>query len=176
MLDDEIKGRLATNRTQAKEFSAAMERILAMYANRHLTSAQVVEKLVELAKRIRDARHRHEQLGLSAEEAAFYDALAGSADDEKPDPQLAEIAAEIVTALKRDGLRVDWTEHPSSQAAIRKIIKRILRRKQYTPPTPPVNGGGSGLAPMDYFAQAIFEQAKVLYRYWPDVDEGLLFQ
>ena len=175
LLDDEIKGRLRTNRTQAKEFSAAMERILAMYENRQLTSAQVVEKLVELAKRIRDARHRHEQLGLSAEEAAFYDALAGSADDTTPDPQIAEIAAEIVAALKRDGLRVDWTEHPASQASIRKIIKRILRRKQYTPPTVPVNGGGSALPPMDYFAGAVYEQAKVLYRYWPDVDDGVLF-
>ncbi|HST54468.1 MAG TPA: type I restriction endonuclease subunit R [Solirubrobacteraceae bacterium] len=176
LLNDEITGRLRTNNTQAKEFSRAMQHILAMYENRQLTSAQVVEKLVELAKRIRDARHRHEQLGLSAEEAAFYDALAGSADDENPDPQLAEIAAEIVTALKRDGLRVDWTEHPSSQAAIRKIIKRILRRKQYEPPTPPVTSGGGGSDTlMDHFARAVYEQAKILYRYWPEVDDGVLF-
>jgi type I restriction enzyme R subunit len=176
LLDDEIKGRLRTNRTQAKEFSAAIEHVLAQYENRQLTSAQVVEKLIELAKRIRDARHRHEQLGLEPEEAAFYDALAGSSDDVKPDPQLAEIAVEIVKTLKRDGLRVDWAEHPASQAAIRKIIKRILRRKGYKPPTPPIDGGGGGLAPMEYFAQAVYEQAKVLYRYWPDVDEGVLFE
>ena len=176
LLDDEIKGRLATNRTQAKEFSAAIERILAMYENRQLTSAQVVEKLVELAKRIRDARHRHEQLGLTAEEAAFYDTLAGSTGDLTADPELAKIAHEIVTALRKsNGLRVDWAEHPNSQAAIRKIIKRILRKSGYEPPAKIATAGGGDLAPIDYFAQLVYEQAKVLYRYWPEVDDGRLF-
>jgi type I restriction enzyme R subunit len=176
LLNDEITGRLRTNRTQAKEFSDAMERVLAQYASRQLTSAEVVEKLVELAKRIRDARHRHEQLGLSAEEAAFYDTLAGSTGDLTADPELAKIAHEIVVSLRKsNGLRVDWAEHPDSQAAIRRIIKRILRKSGYKPPAPVSNGGGD-LAPMDYFAQLVYEQAKVLYRYWPEVDDGLLFQ
>lgn len=175
LLNDEIKGRLRTNRTQAKEFSEAMERLLAMYANRQLTSAQVVEKLVELAKKIRDARHRHEQLGLSADEASFYDALAGSTEDAKADPQLAAIAQEIVVALRKsDGLRVDWTEHPHSQAAVRRIIKRVLRQRGYKPPTPPAQGGG-GSSPMDYFTQVVYDQARTLYRYWPEVDDGTLF-
>lgn len=176
LLNDEITGRLRTNRTQVKEFSDAMERVLAQYASRQLTSAQVVEKLVELAKRIRDARHRHEQLGLSAEEAAFYDTLAGSTGDLTADPELAKIAHEIVISLRKsNGLRVDWAEHPNSQAAIRKIIKRVLRRAGYKPPAKLVLGGGGDLTPMDYFAQLVYEQARVLYRYWPEVDDGLLF-
>lgn len=175
LLNDEIKGRLRTNRTQAKEFSEAMQRLLTQYENRQLTSAQVVEKLVELAKRIRDARNRHEQLGLSAEEAAFYDALAGSAEETTVDPELAAVAQEIVVALRKsDGLRVDWTEHPHSQAAVRKIIKRVLRQRGYKPPTSPVQSGGGG-SPIDYFTRVVYEQARTLYRYWPEVDDGSLF-
>jgi len=73
---------------------------------------------------------------------------------------------------------VDWTEHPNSQAAIRKIIKRILRKSGYKPPAPVASGGGVGgdLAPMNYFASPVYEQAKVLYRYWPEVDDGTLFR
>ncbi len=175
LLNDEITGRLRSNRTQAKEFADAMERLLTQYENRQLTSAQVVEKLVELAKRIRDARGRHEQLGLTTEEAAFYDALAGSTHAAVADPELAKVAHEIVTALRgKDGLRVDWTEHPNSQAAIRRVIKRVLRRTGYKPPPAPANSGG-GSSQLDYFATAVFEQAKTLYRYWPEVDDGRLF-
>jgi hypothetical protein len=54
----------------------------------------------------------------------------------------------------------------------------VLRSTGYKPPAPPVvagSGGGGDTSPMDYFAQAIFEQAKALYRYWPEVDDGRLF-
>ena len=125
---------------------------------------------------MREARRPHEQLGLTAEEAAFYDALAGSTEATTADAELAKVAHEIVTALRgNDGLRVDWTEHPNSQAAIRRIIKRVLRRTGYKPPPPPPNVGG-GSSPMDYFATAVFEQAKTLYRYWPEVGGGTLFE
>lgn len=120
--------------------------------------------------------NRHEKLGLTAEEAAFYDTLAGSTGDITADPELAKIAHEIVVSLRKsNGLRVDWAEHPNSQAAIRKIIKRVLRKSGYKPPAPVMAGSGSDAAPMDYFAQLVYEQAKVLYRYWPEVDDGVLF-
>jgi type I restriction enzyme R subunit len=173
LLNDEIKGRLRTNQTQAKEFAQAMEWLLSQYANRQLTSAEVVEKLIELAKQIRDARNRHEQLGLTAEEAAFYDALAASSSHAEADPQIAEIAHKLVLRL-RSKLRVDWADHASSQAAIRREIKTVLRTSGYTLPAPPVNSGGD-LSPRDYFARVLYEQARVLYRLWPEVDaaEGL---
>ena len=68
--------------------------------------AEVVERLVEIAKSLRDARRRHEQLGLSVEEAAFYDALAGGSTDGATDPRLAVIATELVKSIRAD-LTVD---------------------------------------------------------------------
>jgi type I restriction enzyme, R subunit len=59
-------------------FSEEVQAVLHRYELKQLTSAEVVERLVEIAKRLRDARRRHEELGLSREEAAFYDALARS--------------------------------------------------------------------------------------------------
>ena len=71
---------------QAKLFGEEMDAVLARYRNRQITGAEVAKALVGLAKKVRDARHRHEELGLSEEEAAFYDALAGSAEDSAVDP------------------------------------------------------------------------------------------
>jgi hypothetical protein len=66
---------------QAKLFGDRLQEALARYEAKQLSSGQIIERLVELAKELRDARHRHEALGLSAEEVAFYDALAGGPDD-----------------------------------------------------------------------------------------------
>jgi type I restriction enzyme R subunit len=175
LLNDEVRTRLRTNRTQAKEFSDEIHAVLARYENRQLTSAQVVEKLVELAKKLRAAKDRHEQLGLTEEEAAFYDALAGGSSDVAADPKLAAIAQDLVDALRNGGkLRVDWTEHPASQAAVRRIIKRLLRKHSHQPPVPLGGGGGGGS--LGYAAAALYEQARTLYRYWPDVGGDVLFE
>src|SRR5205823_10083586 len=108
-------------------FSDRLESALARYESRQLTSAQVIERLVELARDMREARRRHEALGLSVEEVAFYDALAGGSDEWVADPKLAEIARSLVKSIKAD-LSVDWTDHESTQAAIRAKIKHLLRR------------------------------------------------
>jgi type I restriction enzyme, R subunit len=76
---------------QAKLFSEEIRMVLRRYEHKQLTSAEVVERLVEIARQLRGARRRHEQLGLSEEEAAFYDALAGGIEDVKADPMLAEV-------------------------------------------------------------------------------------
>lgn len=175
LLSDEVRSRLRSNRTQAKEFGDEIQAVLARYENRQLTSAQVVEKLVELAKQLRAAKDRHEQLGLTEEEAAFYDALAGGSADVTADPKIAAIAHDLVDALRNGGkLRVDWTEHPASQAAVRRIIKRLLRKHGYEPALQG-SGGGGGRA-MDDAAMALYQQAETLYRYWPDAAGDALFE
>ncbi len=170
LLKGEIRSRSRANRTQAKLFSDQIETVLRRYELRQISSAEVVERLVEIAKSLRDARHRHEQLGLSVEEAAFYDALAGGSDDAAAGPQLAAIAAELAKSIRAD-LTVDWADRESSEAAIRRKIKRLLRRHDYRP-TPLAGGGGDG-HDLNHYTQLVLEQAKELYRYWPDVEDRL---
>jgi type I restriction enzyme, R subunit len=169
LLNDEIKGRTRANRMQAKVFSEQVAAVLHRYEQKQLTSAEVVERLVEIAKELRGARRRHEQLGLSEEEAAFYDALAGGVEDVKADPELARIAHELVDAIRTD-LTVDWADRESVEAKVRTKIKRLLRKHKYDPPQPARDDGGGGLVGFDYAAQLVLDQAKSLYRYWPDVD------
>lgn len=114
-LGDEIRSRGSRNQMEEKLFSDELEAVLARYRNRQITGAEVVKALVELAKKVRDARHRREELGLGEEEAAFYDALVGSAEELAADPKVAEIARDPVKGIRAD-LSVDWTSHESREA------------------------------------------------------------
>jgi type I restriction enzyme R subunit len=181
LLDDQVKGRMRrTNPIQAKQFSDEIDAVLLRYQNRQLTSAEVVERLVEIAKRVRDAHHRHEQLGLTEEETAFYDALAGGATDIKGNPELAKLAHELVESIRAD-LTVDWTDRGSTEAKIRSKIKRLLRHRRDVLAAALAasgsngggNGGGAGGHTLDEYADLILAQAKALYRYWPDIEDRL---
>ncbi|OAI56158.1 hypothetical protein AYO48_00010 [Gaiella sp. SCGC AG-212-M14] len=162
LLDDEIRVRERGNNMQAKLFGDAMQDVLARYELRQLTSSEVIARLVELAKKIREARHRHEALGLTIEEAAFYDAVAGDTEDWEPDPEIAAIARDLVKSIRAD-LSVDWADHEATEAAIRAKIKRLLRRHHFSATQ---TGGGK---PLDRVADLVLEQARTLYRYWPDM-------
>ncbi|MGH3991010.1 MAG: type I restriction endonuclease subunit R, partial [Pseudonocardiaceae bacterium] len=170
LLRDEIRGRMRANRTQAKLFSDQLEAALRRYELQQLSSAEVVERLVEIAKELRDARRRHEQLGLTEEEAAFYDALAGGAEDVKADPKLAAIAQDLVEGIRTD-LTVDWADRQATEAKVRAKIKRLLRKHAYQPPRPKGGGGGRSNG-LEYAAQLVLDQAKVLYRSWPEIGVG----
>jgi type I restriction enzyme, R subunit len=173
LLDDQLKARQRTNSLQAKRFGEEIEAVLRRYERRQLSSADVVERLIEIAKRLRNAAHRHEDLGLSEEEAAFYDALAGGVEHVKADPRLAALAHELAESIRKD-LSVDWTDREASEAKIRTKIKRLLRRHRDKLP-PPAGGGGGGAGDwsINYFTQLVLDQAKALYRYWPDVGDRL---
>jgi type I restriction enzyme R subunit len=171
LLKGEIRGRRRTSQAQAKIFSEQIDNVLRRYEARQISSAEVVERLVEIAKSLRQARRRHEQLGLGVEEAAFYDSLAGGIEDGKADPQLAAIANDLVKSIRAD-LTVDWADRESSEAAIRVKIKRLLRKHKYRPKVP---GGADGPLDVNHYTQLVLEQAKALYRYWPEV-EGRLFE
>lgn len=170
LLNDEIRARSARNQMQTKLFGEELEAVLARYRNRQITSAEVVKALVGLAKKVRDSKHRHEELGLTEEEAAFYDALAGTAEDLAADADVAEIARELVKGIRND-LSVDWTSHESREAAIRRKIKRLLRRHRYRPPAPK-GGGGSHLS-LDEATTLILGQARALYQRWPEIETEL---
>ena len=104
------------------------------YQNRSIEAAQVMEELVQMAKKFREAATRGEQLGLNDDEVRFYDALANneSAVRELTDETLKKIAHELTENLRKN-LTVDWSARESVQARLRLMVRRILRKYKYPP-------------------------------------------
>ncbi|HDQ72999.1 MAG TPA: type I restriction endonuclease subunit R, partial [Chloroflexi bacterium] len=155
LLNDEIKARARTNVVQARSFEQLLEDALRRYTNRTIDAAEVILEIIQLAKDLREAGKRGEDLGLSEEEAAFYDALADneSAVEVMGDESLAFIARELVREVRKN-VTIDWTVRQSARARIRVLVKRILRRHGYPP---------------DLQAQAtatVLEQAELLATGW----------
>ena len=134
LLKDEIKVRAKKNVVQARSFGEMLERAVRAYQSRAIETALVIEELIKLAKDMQAAEARGEDLGLSDEELAFYDALGvnDSAVQVLGDETLRTIARELVDAVKRN-VTIDWTVKQSVRAKLRTIVKRILRRYGYPP-------------------------------------------
>lgn len=134
LLEGEIKSKFATNVVQQKKFSDLLSNVITRYQNRSIETAQVMEELVEMAKKFREAASRGEQLGLSDDEVKFYDALANneSAVKELTDETLKKIAHELTENLKKN-ITVDWAQRESVRATLRLMVKRILRKYKYPP-------------------------------------------
>ena len=137
-----------TNHLQAKEFSEEIEALLRRYEQpRSSPAPRSSSGSSSSPSASATPRHRHEELGLTEEEAAFYDALAGGVEHVKADPKLAALAHELAENIRKD-LRVDWTDREATEATIRTKIKRLLRRNrdklpklQPTAATAPTGGG-----------------------------------
>ena len=134
LLEGEIKSRFGSNVVQEKKFSDLLGNVIKRYQNRSIETAQVMEELVEMAKKFREAASRGELLGLTEDEVRFYDALATneSAVKELTDETLKKIAHELTENL-RQNLSVDWSERESVRAKLRLMVKRILRKYKYPP-------------------------------------------
>ena len=104
------------------------------YQNRAIEAAQVIEQLIALAKEMREADRRGEDLGLSDEELAFYDALEtnDSATAVLGDENLRLIARELVETVRKN-VTIDWTMRENVRAQLRVLVKRILRKHGYPP-------------------------------------------
>jgi type I restriction enzyme R subunit len=134
LLAGEIKARSRKNLVQARSFSEMLENALKKYQNRAIEAAQVIEELIALAKDMREADKRGEELGLTQDEVAFYDALEvnDSAVKVLGEPTLQQIARELVASV-RANTSIDWTIKESVRAKLRVIVKRILRKYGYPP-------------------------------------------
>ena len=134
LLNDEIGSRLRTNVVQSRSFSERLERAIERYHNNAVTTAQVIEELIALAKNLKEQVQSGGDAGLSPEEAAFYDALAqnGSAVELMGNKQLLVIAHELLVAVK-GSVGVDWHRKESARAKIRLQVKKILRKYGYPP-------------------------------------------
>lgn len=134
LLEGEIKSKFTSNVVQHRKFSDLLTSVIARYQNRSIETAQVMEELVEMAKKFRAAASRGEQLGLSDDEVRFYDALAHneSAAKELTDETLKKIAHELTENLRKN-MTVDWSQRESVRASLRLMVKRILRKYKYPP-------------------------------------------
>ncbi|MDO8662982.1 MAG: type I restriction endonuclease subunit R [Candidatus Omnitrophota bacterium] len=134
LLNDELRMRLKKNLVQSRKLSEMLEQAIRKYQNNLLTTAQVIEELIKIAKDIKESDQRAEGLGLSDDELAFYDALANndSARDVLGDKTLKELAIVLVDRVKAN-VSIDWTLKESAQAKLRTIVKRLLRKYGYPP-------------------------------------------
>ncbi len=134
LINDDIKTRSRKNLIQARSFLEMLENTIRKYQNRSIETAQVINELIELAKDIKKAHQRGENLGLSEDEIAFYDALEvnDSAVSVLGDDTLKAIARDLVTAI-RNNLTIDWTVKESVRAKLRVTIKRLLKKYGYPP-------------------------------------------
>jgi type I restriction enzyme R subunit len=134
LLEDEIKSRYSSNLTQEKKFSELLGNVIKRYQNRSIETAQVIEELIEMAKKFAQASKRGDVLGLNDDELAFYDALATNEASvrELGDEILAKIAHELTASL-RANVSVDWSSRESVRAKLRILVRRILRKYKYPP-------------------------------------------
>ena len=134
LLRDEIKSRSRSNVVLEKKFSERLQAALAKYHNRSVETAKVIEELIAMAKDFAEATKKGEELGLSPDELAFYDALAENetALREMGDETLKKIAHELTQKLRKN-ISVDWQQRESVRAKMRNMIRIILRRYRYPP-------------------------------------------
>jgi type I restriction enzyme, R subunit len=134
LINDQIKTVQRTNLVQARRFSEQLDEAINRYTNRALTTAEIIAELVKMAKEMRNQQARHEQLGLSVAEAAFYDAIAQNeaAVLEMGDETLKRIAVDLVYAVQ-SSVTIDWSLKESVRAAMRAKIRRLLAKYDYPP-------------------------------------------
>ena len=155
LLSGEIQTRRRKNVVQSRSFAEMLEESIRRYQNRAIEAAQVIEELIALAKQMRKADQRGEDLRLNEDELAFYDALEtnDSAVKVLGDETLRTIARELVASV-RANITIDWTMRENVRAQLRVIVKRILRKFGYPPDK------------QEKATQTVLEQAEVLSEAW----------
>ncbi|TPQ32796.1 type I restriction endonuclease subunit R [Bradyrhizobium guangdongense] len=134
LLSDQIKSRERLNIIQSRTFRESLENVLTRYSNRAISTAQVIEELIGLAKSIKSAIEQGHETGLSEEEVAFYQALSDneSAREVLKDETLRRIARELADSIKRKAT-LDWTQRDAVRADMRRTVRRLLTKYGYPP-------------------------------------------
>ena len=157
LLADKIRVRIRRNPLRFSSFKERLEKTIRAYHNRAITSAQIMEELIKIAKEIKESEEQWKALGLTEEELAFYDALSRGVEYVMSNEQLKKLAKELVKKIKKN-LSIDWTKHESVKAKIRASVKRVLRVH--------------GISPVKYpdTVKFIMKQAEALYANWPSIE------
>jgi type I restriction enzyme R subunit len=155
LLNDEIKTRSKKNLVQSRSFAEMLEKTIRAYQNRSVDTAQVIAELVEMARKMREARQRGEELHMSDDELAFYDALEvnDAAVKVMGDAILRQIAHELTDIVRRN-TTIDWTMKENVRAKLRTLVKRLLRKYGYPPDK------------QEKATQTVLEQAELVCKGW----------
>ena len=153
LLNDDLRMRMKTNLFRYQLLLKMLEEIIEEYENNIINSSKVIEKLIELAKEIRKAQGVCEELGLTPEETAFYDALSVGKKALK-DQDFKDLVKKIVKTLRRD-IAIDWTNHEIIKARIRADVRLVLLQHNIS------------LNEVDQMIERIYEQAINLYKDYP---------
>jgi len=155
LINDEIKTRMRKNVVQARSFAEMLEQAVRKYQNRAIEAAQVIEELIRIAKEMREAQSRGQDMGLTEDEVAFYDALAENASAKQVigDEKLRFLAQELVRRVKQS-VTIDWQVRENARAQIRVMVKRILREYGYPPDL------------QQRATELVLQQAEVLCKDW----------
>ena len=123
-----------SNLVQSQKFSEMLNMTLSNYLKGMLTNEEVIEELLKMAKEIAAAENQANELGLSKEEKAFYDALTRprAVQDFYTNDQLVEMTRELTDALRKNRT-IDWQQKESARAGMRRLIKRLLKKYKYPP-------------------------------------------
>ena len=134
LLNDQIRITERTNIVQSRRFREALEEAMLRYTNKAITTAEMISRLVDLAKSLREAQRHGEELGLSGEETAFYDALAENRSArEAMESDTLRLMARQLTEMVRNMPKLDWTQRESVRARLRRNVRRLLARYGYPP-------------------------------------------
>ena len=157
LINEAIKISSRKNLILARSFREMLENTIKRYQNRAIETAQVINELISLAKAMREAQKRGENLGLTEDETAFYDALEvnDSAVINLGDDTLKAIARDLVKAI-RANLTIDWTVKENVRAKLRVTIKRLLKKYGYPPDK------------QEKATSTVLEQAELLCQDWVD--------
>ncbi len=134
ILNNELKVRAKTNLVKSKKLLEMLEGAIKRYQNNLLTTAEIIQELINIAKQIKEADKEGEKLGLNNDEVAFYNALEinDSAVKILGDEQLKMIACEIADKIKKN-ITIDWSIRESARARIMVIVRRTLNKYGYPP-------------------------------------------
>ena len=134
LIDEQIKIYRRTNLVKSEKFSEIIQGTMNKYLNGMLTNEEVIEELLKLAKEISASGKEGEALGLTADELAFYDALTKPAaiKDFYENEELVAITKELTETLRKNRT-IDWYKRESARAAMRMMIKRLLKKHRYPP-------------------------------------------
>jgi len=134
LLAEQVKLYEKKNLVKSEEFSEMLQRVMNAYLNGMLTNEQVIQEMLEIAKRIQQARQLGQDLGLTEEEQAFYDALTRpeAIKDFYENDELVAMTRELTDALRKNRT-IDWEKRDDARAKMRMMIKRLLNKHRYPP-------------------------------------------